>query len=77
MNLTTALRPLAVSRYGVAGRLAQGLALVALLAGGALAQPNVGDPAPDFTLTGNDGNSYTMSDAIGSQVQLLFFVGYS
>jgi hypothetical protein len=66
MNATIAIR----------GRLALAAALLALTAGGALAQANLGDPAPDFTLTGNDGASYTLSDAYGEQVQLLHMVGY-
>ena len=70
------LRPLAVSRACVAGRLALTAILLAL-ASGALAAPGVGDAAPDFTLTGNDGTSYTLSDAFGDKVQMLFFVGYS
>ena len=69
MIKTTAQRPLAVSRACVAILLA--------LASGALAAPGVGDPAPEFTLTGNDGTSYTLSDAFGEKVQMLFFVGYS
>lgn len=76
MIKTTALRPLAVSRAGVAGRLALTAILLAL-ASGALASPGVGDPALDFTLTGNDGTSYTLSDAFGDKVQMLYFVGYS
>ena len=76
MNNTTALRPLAVSRECVAARLALATLLV-VLASGALAAPGVGDQAPDFTLTGNDGTSYTLSDVYGDQVQMLFFVGYS
>ena len=48
-----------------------------LTAGGALAQANLGDPAPDFTLTGNDGASYTLSDVYGDQVQLLHMVGFA
>lgn len=77
MNLTNALRPLAASRRGVAPRLALATAILALGAGGALAQAGLGDPAPDFTLAGNDGVPYTLSDAFGTQVQLLYFIGYS
>jgi hypothetical protein len=61
-------------------RLARGLALAGALlavgAGGAFAQANLGDPAPDFTRLGNDGVSYTLSDVFGEQVQLLHMVGY-
>ena len=77
MNSTTAPRPLAVSRRGVAGRLALTAAVLALTCSGALAQAGLGDPAPDFTKTGNDAVSYTLSDAFGDQVQMLYFVGYS
>ena len=76
MIKATALRPLAVSRGGVTGRLALA-AIVLALASGGLAAPEVGDPAPDFTLTGNDDTSYTLSDVYGEKVQMLFFVGYS
>ena len=76
MISTTAPRPLAVFRYGVAGRLALAAALLALLCGSALAQAGLGDPAPDFTRTGNDGIDYTLSTAFGEQVQLLYFIGY-
>ena len=76
MNLTTAPRPEAASRSGVAGRLALAAAILALSCSGALAA-QVGDPAPDFTKTGNDGASYTLSDAFGSQVQMLYWIGYS
>jgi hypothetical protein len=58
-------------------RLSIAAAVVCLAAGGALAQANLGSPAPDFTLTGNDGVPYTLSDAFGTQVQLLYFVGYA
>ena len=50
---------------------------LSLIAGGALAQANLGDPAPDFTLIGNDGASYTLSDVYGDQVQLLHMVGFA
>jgi len=82
MNQMTAPRPrnssrLAVSRFGVAGRLALVAALLAVAAPAALAQAELGTPAPDFTLTGNDSVSYTMSDAIGDQVQILHMIGYA
>ena len=50
---------------------------LSLTATGALAQADLGDPAPDFTLLGNDGTSYTLSDVYGDQVQLLFMVGFA
>lgn len=57
-------------------RLALAAALLALAAGGAWAQAAIGDPAPDFTLLGNDGQSHTLSDRFGQQVQLIYFMGY-
>ncbi len=66
MTVTTLLRPRAAL-----------VALLALWAGAALAQAPLGGPAPDFTRTGNDGQSYTLSDAFGDQVQLLHMVGYA
>ena len=50
---------------------------LSLTATGALAQADLGDPAPDFTLNGNDDASYTLSDVYGDQVQLLFMIGFA
>jgi thioredoxin-dependent peroxiredoxin len=45
-----------------------GTALAAWLwAAGALAGPEVGDPAPDFELEASDGNTYRLSDFVGEQ----------
>ncbi len=52
-------------------------ALLVLMASGAAAQANLGDPAPDWTLLGNDGNEHSLSDGFGSQVQLLHMIGYA
>ncbi len=70
MTVTTLRRPQAVSRLILS-------ALLALWAGAALAQAPLGGPAPDFTLTGNDGVAYTLSDGFGSQVQLLHMIGFA
>jgi len=51
--------------------------VVAASAAGALAQAQLGSPAPDFTLLGNDGQMHTLSDGFGSTVQFLFMVGYA
>lgn len=37
------------------------------------AAPDVGDPAPEFSLTGSDGRTYALSDLRGSWVVLAFF----
>ncbi len=37
---------------------------------------NVGDPAPNFTLTDTNGNSHTLSNYQGKVVVLMWF-GYS
>ena len=53
-------------------RLAVGL----LLAGGAAASAaelQVGDPAPNFTMVGSDGKTYSLSDFKGKQVVVLAF----
>ncbi|MFQ6093801.1 MAG: redoxin domain-containing protein [bacterium] len=42
----------------------------------AVAQVDVGDPAPDFTLTDLDSNSVSLSDYAGLVIFLSFF-GYS
>jgi peroxiredoxin Q/BCP len=39
------------------------------------AEPAVGDPAPDFTLLGTGGKSYTLSDERGKPVVLVFYPG--
>jgi thioredoxin-dependent peroxiredoxin len=39
-----------------------------------MASPNVGDPAPDFTLEGTDGR-FKLSDHRGERVVLLFYPG--
>ena len=65
-------RPASLARVALTA-----MALAAALAGGALAQAGLGQPAPDWTLTGNDGAAYTLSDGFGHQVQLLYMMGYA
>ena len=36
---------------------------------------NIGEKAPDFTLTDGDGNSWALSNYIGHTVVLLFYPG--
>lgn len=47
--------------------------LLTVLALGARAAPEVGDPAPDFTLPGSDGAEHTLSDYRGRYVVIAFF----
>ena len=58
-------------------RLALAAGILALTATGALAQADLGTPAPDFERTGNDGERYILSEVFGDQVQLLHMVGYA
>jgi peroxiredoxin Q/BCP len=37
------------------------------------AAPGVGDPAPDWTLPGSDGEQYTLSELRGRHVVIAFF----
>ncbi len=52
------------------------VAALLLAAGNAFAQAQLGQPAPDFTRTGNDGQTYTLSDLQG-RVVFLWMVGYA
>ena len=45
-------------------------------AGHVFAQAQIGQPAPEFTRTGNDGQSYTLSD-LRDNVVFLWMVGYA
>ena len=45
----------------------------ALVASTAAAAPQVGEMAPDFTLPGTDGKSYTLSELRGKHVVIAFF----
>ena len=44
-----------------------------VLAVGAAGAPRVGDPAPDWTLPGSDGELYTLSELRGQHVVIAFF----
>ena len=44
-----------------------------LIGTGVQAAPDVGDPAPDFTLPGSDGEQYTLSELRGRHVVIAFF----
>lgn len=48
-----------------------GFALAATLALNATAAPEVGDPAPDFTLPGSDGKVYALADFRGHEAVVL------
>jgi len=61
----------------VTTRLTALAATLALWAGAALAQAPLGGPAPNFTLSANDGATYTLSDGFGSTVQVLYMVGFA
>jgi len=60
-------------------RLAQTLTVAALLTLGSAAYggAEVGTPAPDFTLVGHDGNTYTLSDYTPGNVVFLAHIGFS
>jgi len=40
-----------------------------------MAGPGVGEPAPDFSLVGSGGDSFQLSDQLGSPVVLIFYPG--
>ena len=44
-----------------------------LLPFAAQAAPEVGDPAPNWTLPGSDGNDHTLADLRGQYVVIAFF----
>ncbi|HOX25985.1 MAG TPA: hypothetical protein PLL30_09520 [Candidatus Krumholzibacteria bacterium] len=77
MSAPSPLRPPAGPRRTRFARSALTAVVVAASAAGALAQAQLGSPAPDFTLLGNDGQMHTLSDGFGSTVQFLFMVGYA
>jgi peroxiredoxin Q/BCP len=49
------------------------LALAALLLGAATQAVEVGEMAPDFSLPGSDGQTYTLSELRGQHVVIAFF----
>jgi len=40
--------------------------LLLTLSGFAFAAPEIGDPAPDFSLQGSDGNTYSLKELVGN-----------
>ena len=59
---------------GLLRGLAQFCLLALALAAGIAAQAvEVGDPAPDFSLPGSDGETYRLSDLLGQHVVIAFF----
>ena len=58
-----------------AGRVTGMLAAVAIgmTLSAAVGAVEVGQPAPDFTLPGSDGQTYTLSDLRGQHVVIAFF----
>ncbi len=48
-------------------------ALLFILTQPALADVEVGDPAPDFELIGSDGKTYTLSEFKGEQAVVIAF----
>ncbi len=47
--------------------------LLLLFAAVAHAAPEVGDPAPDWTLPGSDGTTYSLAQYRGQHVVIAFF----
>jgi hypothetical protein len=63
------------TRFRAGGAAAVALLAVLAAAGPVLANAEVGTPAPDFTLQGVDGDSYTLSDYAGNVI-FLAHIGY-
>ena len=63
------------TKFRQTGRLALAILLAWLLVACSSGQtaPQVGDPAPDFTLTTTDGATVSLSDYQGQQAVLLYF----
>ncbi len=50
------------------------IALTILLPGLAIAAPEIGDPSPDFSLQGSDGNTYSLEKLMGNRgIVIAFF----
>lgn len=48
-------------------------AAIGMTLSAAVGAVEVGQPAPDFTLPGSDGQTYTLSDLRGQHVVIAFF----
>ena len=50
------------------------IALSIVLPGFAFGAPEIGDPAPDFSMQGSDGNTYSLQQLVGSSgIVIAFF----
>jgi peroxiredoxin Q/BCP len=50
------------------------VSLSVALPGFAFAAPEIGDPAPDFSMQGSDGNTYSLQQLVGnSGIVIAFF----
>ena len=48
--------------------------LLVALPGFTFAAPEIGDPAPDFSMQGSDGNTYSLQQLVGSSgIVIAFF----
>lgn len=49
------------------------MAAALIFCGAVAADPGLGDPAPDWTLAGSDGQMHTLKDLRGRHVVIAFF----